>query len=429
MRRPTILFAFISNLLICSVSYSQYNLWEYKTAMPTARTWLGSTVLDNKLFVVGGCPTNSATNKVEAYDPIMDTWLSINNLPSARCYEMTCSFNNKIYVFGGSMAQFGTSSSTVYEFDLQTGNWTQKADMPDNIGGAGIAVVGELIYIIGGTHKASSSGDPTAKPVSTIWAYDPVAETWTQKADLPTARLLLSACVIDGKIYAIGGTTENWENVFYKVVEVYDPAANIWTQKADMPTGRWGSVACVLDGQIYVIGGRAGANSSTKNEVYDPVADSWVTKAPMQQDRVGLAGGTIDNKIYVAGGHHYPPQSFLSSCEEYTPELSNFESDSVLLPEKIELFQNYPNPFNPSTVISYQLPVSSDLVLKVFDVLGNGIETLVDEEKPAGTYEVTWYPNNLPSGVYFYQLLVSALQSKDGKAGSFVETKKMILLK
>lgn len=57
--------------------------------------------------------------------------------------------------------------------------------------------------------------------------------------------------------------------------------------------------------------------------------------------------------------------------------------------------------------------------LEVYDVLGNEIETLVNEEKPAGTYEITWYPENLPSGVYFYQL----------RSGEFVQTRKMILMK
>jgi hypothetical protein len=93
-------------------------------------------------------------------------------------------------------------------------------------------------------------------------------------------------------------------------------------------------------------------------------------------------------------------------------------------PTEFSLFQNYPNPFNPRTKISWQSPVASWQTLKVFDVLGNEIETLVNEEKPAGTYEVTFDSHsgevrNLPSGVYFYQL----------KSGSFVETKKMILLK
>jgi len=68
-------------------------------------------------------------------------------------------------------------------------------------------------------------------------------------------------------------------------------------------------------------------------------------------------------------------------------------------------------------------------VIKVFDILGNEIETLVNEEKFVGTYEVTWHAENLPSGVYFYQMLVSALQSKDGKTENYIETKKMILLK
>ena len=99
------------------------------------------------------------------------------------------------------------------------------------------------------------------------------------------------------------------------------------------------------------------------------------------------------------------------------------------IPTEFLLSQNYPNPFNPSTKIKYSVPQLSNVVIKVFDILGNEIETLVNEEKPAGTYEMTWYAENLPSGVYFYQLLVSALQSKDGKAGNFSQTKKMLLLR
>ena len=68
------------------------------------------------------------------------------------------------------------------------------------------------------------------------------------------------------------------------------------------------------------------------------------------------------------------------------------------------LEQNYPNPFNPSTVISYQLPVSSDVTLKVYDVLGNEVATLVNEEKSAGSYEVEFSADGLTSGIYFYKL-------------------------
>ena len=89
------------------------------------------------------------------------------------------------------------------------------------------------------------------------------------------------------------------------------------------------------------------------------------------------------------------------------------------LPKQFVLNQNYPNPFNPSTVISYQLPVSGDVILKVYDVLGNEVATLVNEEKLAGNFTVRFNTANLPSGVYFYQL----------RAGSFVETRKMVLLR
>ena len=103
--------------------------------------------------------------------------------------------------------------------------------------------------------------------------------------------------------------------------------------------------------------------------------------------------------------------------------------DTELSLNDFSLLQNFPNPFNPSTKISWQSPVSSWQTLKVFDVLGNEVATLVNEEKEAGSYEVEFNAEKLSSGVYFYQLLVSALQSKDGKAGSFVETKKMLLLR
>jgi hypothetical protein len=90
-----------------------------------------------------------------------------------------------------------------------------------------------------------------------------------------------------------------------------------------------------------------------------------------------------------------------------------------LIANQYILNQNYPNPFNPTTTIKYQIPEFSFVTLKVYDVLGNEVAILVNDEKPIGGYEVTWYSEQLPSGVYFYQL----------KAGEFISTKKMILLK
>lgn len=95
------------------------------------------------------------------------------------------------------------------------------------------------------------------------------------------------------------------------------------------------------------------------------------------------------------------------------------EDDPASLPLAYSLKQNYPNPFNPSTKISYTIAKFSLVQLKIFDVLGNELETLINQEKPAGTYQLIWNAVNFPSGVYFYQI----------KAGDFIQTKKMILLK
>lgn len=97
---------------------------------------------------------------------------------------------------------------------------------------------------------------------------------------------------------------------------------------------------------------------------------------------------------------------------------TNVENDKIDL-IKYELHQNFPNPFNPSTKISWQAPISSHQTLKVYDVLGKEVTALVDEYLPAGSYEVEFNANQLSSGVYFYSLKVS----------SFVETKKLIVIK
>ena len=99
--------------------------------------------------------------------------------------------------------------------------------------------------------------------------------------------------------------------------------------------------------------------------------------------------------------------------------VTGIENVITTLPSEFTLEQNYPNPFNPTTKINYQIPELSFVSLKIYDLLGSEIVRLVSEEKSVGSYEVGFDAANLPSGVYFYRL----------QAGSFVETKKMLLLK
>jgi hypothetical protein len=89
------------------------------------------------------------------------------------------------------------------------------------------------------------------------------------------------------------------------------------------------------------------------------------------------------------------------------------------IPTEFALYQNYPNPFNPSTLIKYQVPEKSFVLIRVYDLLGEELATLVNEEKSAGSYEVNFDAGQLSSGFYIYTI----------KAGNFTSTKKMILMK
>jgi len=97
---------------------------------------------------------------------------------------------------------------------------------------------------------------------------------------------------------------------------------------------------------------------------------------------------------------------------------------SVAPPERFELFQNYPNPFNPVTVISYQLTVDSKVSLKVYNLLGQQLATLIDEDQMAGFHETTWNASSMASGTYIYRLV-----TKDQTGKDVVAQKRMVVVK
>ena len=138
--------------------------------------------------------------------------------------------------------------------------------------------------------------------------------------------------------------------------------------------------------------------------------------------------GSVGDKIYAIGGSYPNPQNqpvILSSVEEYDTGFTCVEErhGATAVPSGYALSQNYPNPFNPQTRIKYELPQADKVVLKVYSIVGKEICTLVDEVKPAGSFEVLWDGRDntshwVASGMYLYQLEVQG----------FVQTRKMLLL-
>ena len=134
---------------------------------------------------------------------------------------------------------------------------------------------------------------------------------------------------------------------------------------------------------------------------------------PLTLKKISIVLGS--NQI---AGQTYSGTIYIDNLRVKYPLSSTVIDDETVKPTSFRLFQNYPNPFNPTTKIIWQSPISGLQVLKVFDVLGNEVAILVDEEKLSGNNEIEFNGSGFSSGVYFYQL----------KAGKFIDTKKMILL-
>lgn len=139
-------------------------------------------------------------------------------------------------------------------------------------------------------------------------------------------------------------------------------------------------------------------------------------------DTLYSAGNSVDTSYEPDGDFWNFGENFIVRVGNPTSVADRFEPIPTY-----KLSQNYPNPFNPSTVISFRLPVSSVVILKVYDLLGQEVATLIDGRTEAGNHQVGFDASNLGSGVYLYRLESRPIGG--GQAGNFVETKKMALVK
>jgi len=160
--------------------------------------------------------------------------------------------------------------------------------------------------------------------------------------------------------------------------------------------------------------------------------DSTSTQGSLKGKPVGVEFIGADYKtVTLSFPLYYMNLSEAKELTEYImmdkfEEVMPVEADENVLPTEYSLSQNYPNPFNPSTTIMYSLPKEGFVSLKIYNLIGEELFTLVNEDKAIGNYEIEFNAKALPSGIYFYRLQV---YPANGGAGIFVETKKMILLK
>jgi hypothetical protein len=304
-------------MVMTSISLAEEDdTWTRKTDMPTRRLGLSSSVVDGKIYAIGGGNSieGSAFRTVEEYDPVTDTWTTKTDMPTGRIGHAAGVVNGKIYVIGGAIAEM-VITPTVDEYDPAMDTWTTKADMPTARCFLSTSVTHGKIYAIGGEIYPGDFSVPTVEE------YDPATDTWIKKADMPTARSMLAASVLDGKIYVIGGVIGGVGGSGTSIVEEYDPVTDTWTGKTDMPTPRKALSASAVAGKIYASGGGSGHSEPfSALEEYDPATDTWTTKADMPIARYCHSTSTVDGRMYVFGGAvQYPPHTSTSTVEEYDP--------------------------------------------------------------------------------------------------------------
>lgn len=182
-----------------------------------------------------------------------------------------------------------------------------------------------------------------------------------------------------------------------------------WEERTFNST-RWWSVSLTQSGKAWAVGQNGSIIHSTDWGYTWTAQESGVTCELWEIFFVN------DDEGWIAGGGIGQPGVILHTS---TGGVITAVDDAKEVVSDFELHQNYPNPFNPTTTIVYQIPEKNFVTLKIFDVLGNEITTLINEEKEAGSYESILNAEGLVSGVYYYQL----------ESGSYIETRKMILIK
>jgi N-acetylneuraminic acid mutarotase len=220
------------------------------------------------------------------------------------------------------------------------GNWTQKADMLTPRTRFSTSVVDGKIYAIGGENEADDKFGEIS--IAVVEMYDPKTDTSQPKADMPTPRAGLATSVVDGKIYAIGGEAFGllrgkapWR---LKTVEVYNPATDTWQKSQSLIHARDGLTTAVVDGEIYAMGGTGWPQIPAHPgpflasvEVFNPKTHRWREKAEMPAPKSNHTASVINGKIYVIGGgfRGNGPFMYLSTIEIYDPQTDKWTQGGI----------------------------------------------------------------------------------------------------
>jgi N-acetylneuraminic acid mutarotase len=299
------------------------NAWVTKTPMHQARGFLEATAVNGKIYAIGGrtvtgtpqYTTGGVVGTNEEYNPATDTWTLKKPMPTPRETFAIATYQNKIYCIGG-YAPDGSATGVNEVYDPATDTWETKASLPNPRYGVKANVVEGKIYLIGGDVGNVSSGYTY---LSRNDVYDPATDSWTTKAEMPTAVSSVVSAVVGSKIYVIMSGLN----------QIYDTETDTWSLGTPLPHSsilyaRAGATTGVnAPKRIYVFGGGFGGGVTV---VYDPINDEWAKAENITTYREGGFGvAAVNDILYVMGGYTatYPDILSLSMGSYVTPEAAN----------------------------------------------------------------------------------------------------------
>jgi len=223
--------------------------------------------------------------------------------------------------------------------------------------------------------------------------------------------------------------TTIWSDDIAKIAweDTRNDGGGIFAQNIN-PTGELGNIAVPVELTSFM--GVSNGNDVTLNWQTATEINNRGFEIERQQNGIWQTLGFIEGNGTTTSPHSYSYSDKNLNAGTYSYRLKQIDNNGTfkylnlsesfdIQPEDYSLSQNYPNPFNPSTMIKYSIPEKSHITIKIYNVLGSEVAVLVNEEKPAGSYEVNFNAADLSSGVYYYTI----------SAGKYNETRKMILLK
>jgi hypothetical protein len=389
--------------------------------------------------VVGGWFTSAggvSANYVARFNTQTNTWSTlgtgssngVSGIGSVNVSALAV-VGNEVYVGGLFTSAGGVSANRVARFNTQTNTWSTLGTGSSNgvSGGVGaLAVVGNEVFVGG---LFTSAGGVSANNVA---RFNTQTNTWstlgTGSSNGVSGGGVYALAVVGNEVY-VGGLFTSAGGVSANRVARFNTQTNTWstlgTGSSNGVSGGGVYALAVVGNEVFVGGWFNSAGGVSANGVarFNTQTNTWSTLGTGSIN--GVSGGRVNalavvgNEVVVGGYFTSAGGVSANNVARWNSGTSRVEQLSPTAPKTFLLEQNYPNPFNPSTTIRYQLPVASEVKLEVYDVLGKKIATLVNERQSAGSYQVVWNASGLSSGTYFYRL----------QAGTFVETKKMILVK